>query len=398
MPRGIPDHPGGIPDHPGGIPDHPGGIPDHPAAFPTAPPAPTRHPRPTLRYAGDPLLDALLRIAATPDGAWPLALARRELGAAFDAMLAEGVLRTETSWEHPCDDDHLDCPRRVQDDPDRVDLVRAVCGAVPPRCEPLVLLRADARIVKLIPEGLGAWLGRLVGVERPSKLPPGTRGAFAVGMMSTKLHVALTTGPADEVAELVAALAATNRSWLVLTTRPTVPGREGVATATLADVLRDDEGVVRASLPRPAPKPMLTDVRQAAPVVRGASSWEDVRISLHDGHTVLVRIGRGVQRLSYLDLGMANPRSREPSLQFSLLTALCKTGGVMSWKNEGASSTMKNRVSRLREDLRRAFGLGGDPFFPYEVGLGYRTRFVARVEGEAGVVTRRAVDEDDEEL
>ena len=97
-----------------------------------------------------------------------------------------------------------------------------------------------------------------------------------------------------------------------------------------------------------------------------------------DGHTVSFRAhGKGTRR-TYLDLGMASAKSREPTKSWELLLVLCEGGGTFRWKDLGSHAVVKQRVVTLRKELRALFGLEDDPFEPFDMRDGWKARFVAR--------------------
>jgi hypothetical protein len=100
---------------------------------------------------------------------------------------------------------------------------------------------------------------------------------------------------------------------------------------------------------------------------------------------------RGVhKRLSYVDLGMASEKNREPTRAWELLMAVCEGGGTLRWHGDAAA--VKRQVSTLRAQLKEAFGLEDDPFAPYTKG-GWRSQFAAHasVDEERGEISPPAL-------
>jgi hypothetical protein len=97
----------------------------------------------------------------------------------------------------------------------------------------------------------------------------------------------------------------------------------------------------------------------------GATRWEDVRITVVDGHTLRIGCGDVVIRRTYLDLGLFAENSREPTKKWDILCALCAGHGTFRWRDFGEFGAVKQAVSVLRNKLKEAFGLDEDPFHPW---------------------------------
>ncbi len=111
----------------------------------------------------------------------------------------------------------------------------------------------------------------------------------------------------------------------------------------------------------------------------GVSRWNEVTISRVDERTVrIVVAGAKSYRRTHVDLGMAHAQTREATRVWELLLAFCEGYGYLQTRRFGGVQATKKLVSRLRSDLRTAFGLAGDPFHPWRRSEGWRTRFVAK--------------------
>ena len=107
--------------------------------------------------------------------------------------------------------------------------------------------------------------------------------------------------------------------------------------------------------------------------------WDDVCFGAMDEHTLRVRIGGKVARLSCVDLGMAMVKSGRPKRAFILLVAFVDGGGVFKGRGMGTTGVVTRLVSTLRADLKRIFALEDEPIAEYAK-VGWVARF--RVERE----------------
>src|SRR5262249_8044203 len=99
-------------------------------------------------------------------------------------------------------------------------------------------------------------------------------------------------------------------------------------------------------------------------------------LSLADGLTLRVRVGKEVVRRSYIDVGMAHRRTRNARDTWKLLVAVCHGYGTFAWKDFGSYDTAKVLVSATSKALRAALALGDLPFEPIKP-AGWRSKFRA---------------------
>ena len=71
------------------------------------------------------------------------------------------------------------------------------------------------------------------------------------------------------------------------------------------------------------------------PTPAGAT-WGQVKLRLVDGHTVSVAVGAAHGVFNYAQLGMANRKSGNPSVQWELLRLFAQGSGVLTWRSPGA--------------------------------------------------------------
>lgn len=161
-----------------------------------------------------------------------------------------------------------------------------------------------------------------------------------------------------------------------------------VAIEVLEEALGVRDGhLVRASAWAPPAlglEPSGARAQPVAPVAAkaaqfpGLERWNQLRIAYVNERTVRVDVPGRSQRRTYLDLGLAHPRSREPTRTWEMLVAFCEAHGQFQGKRFGSPDATKKLISRLGQELRALFGLTGSPFHPYRRNAGWKTRFDAR--------------------
>jgi hypothetical protein len=109
----------------------------------------------------------------------------------------------------------------------------------------------------------------------------------------------------------------------------------------------------------------------------GATSWERIRITVVDGHTVRIGCGGTAIRRTYRDLGLHAENSREPTRKWRLLLAICAAHG--RYRGTRAERRAESQaIYVLRGKLKAAFGLAEDPFGAWDDG--WRAKFWASSE------------------
>ncbi len=125
-------------------------------------------------------------------------------------------------------------------------------------------------------------------------------------------------------------------------------------------------GSAAAERPAPAREPSLA-------ALLGATSWEEIRITVVDGFTVRIGCRRRAVLRTYQDLGLYGGHTRGPTRKWELLVAICEGHGTFAWRDFGTFHAASQAVSVLRRQLRDAFGIAGDPFFGWDGG--WKARF-----------------------
>ena len=130
------------------------------------------------------------------------------------------------------------------------------------------------------------------------------------------------------------------------------------------------------ALTEPSPEPRPTDEPHLAffQTPPGAA-WKELTMRFLDGHTVSVE-ARGVTGVfNYTQMGMVDPRSGDPTVQWELLRDFADDHGALYWGSGAARRRLRKRREKLARRLRAFFRIGGDPFRLTDDRRGWRTRF-----------------------
>ena len=98
-------------------------------------------------------------------------------------------------------------------------------------------------------------------------------------------------------------------------------------------------------------------------------------IRFTDGHTVSVQAKAERRVCNYTQMGMANRKNGEPTVQWDLLRGFAEEGGVIAWDSSRAHRRNQKRREILARNLRDFFHIEGDPFRLTEDGKGWEARF-----------------------
>jgi hypothetical protein len=309
---------------------------------------------------------------------------------AFDILRAAGVLEPAGPGDRfPCPGFGNACPRTIVETPhSKRSPFRAVCSDASPACAYEFLTEQQIQTHALNRRAWVALLRRLFGLEGAIAYD-GNHG-HGVWQIGTRGNADLFLARKPEALALWPFLTA--RESLAQRTVILVPTRRGIEAALgqrfahgkhvelafleQSLVLRDGNiGVVASPFgPATTPEPTCTTGLVRLPAGTG---WRDVRFYRVDGHTLSVRAGDFHRRVSYVDLGMASTKNREPTKQWNLLLALCERRGEMPRTPQADADAVKKQVSLLRTQLRRTLGIQDNPFEPYEPRRGWRPKFSA---------------------
>ena len=106
------------------------------------------------------------------------------------------------------------------------------------------------------------------------------------------------------------------------------------------------------------------------------ASWGDVSIRFKDGHTVSVKVKTAGGVFNYTQMGMANKKNGNPTVQWELLKVFADERGVLDWSSNKAHRRNQKRRELLAADLRDFFRIEGDPFRLTDDGKGWQALFL----------------------
>jgi hypothetical protein len=132
---------------------------------------------------------------------------------------------------------------------------------------------------------------------------------------------------------------------------------------------------VQPSLPKDESQ-LEASISEGASTGKAGIYWENINISFLSDERVQVEVGRQVETRNYVEMGFEDKRSGKPNQAWGLLRALAVAGGVIpnAARNSKDFIAMMKRIERMRETLRRHFGISSDPI-PLDANQGYCCRF-----------------------
>ena len=105
------------------------------------------------------------------------------------------------------------------------------------------------------------------------------------------------------------------------------------------------------------------------------TTWSDVSIRFKDGYTVSVKAKAAAGVFNYTQMGMANKKNGDPTVQWDLLHDFADAHGVFDWSNPHAHRRNQKRREILAAHLQAFFRIDGDPFRLTADGQGWEARF-----------------------
>jgi hypothetical protein len=106
------------------------------------------------------------------------------------------------------------------------------------------------------------------------------------------------------------------------------------------------------------------------------ATWRDVSIRFKDGHTVSVKAKTAGGVFNYTQMGMANKKNGDPTVQWDLLKTFAEERGVLDWTSNKADRKNQKRRELLAANLRDFFRIEGDPFRLTDDGKGWQALFL----------------------
>ena len=100
------------------------------------------------------------------------------------------------------------------------------------------------------------------------------------------------------------------------------------------------------------------------------------RRSARDGHTVSIKAKTAGGVFNYTQMGMANKKNGNPTVQWELLKVFADERGVLDWSSNKAHRRNQKRRELLAANLRDFFRIEGDPFRLTDDGKGWQALFL----------------------
>lgn len=107
------------------------------------------------------------------------------------------------------------------------------------------------------------------------------------------------------------------------------------------------------------------------------TAWDQVELKIVNDYTVEITAGGQRYNKEYAEIGLSG-RGKGPSMKWELLKTLAQKNGMLQTDCllVDGRKDLKKRISQLRKDLKNIFpNINDDPFEPWQVVNGYRTRF-----------------------
>jgi len=106
------------------------------------------------------------------------------------------------------------------------------------------------------------------------------------------------------------------------------------------------------------------------------ATWGNVSIRFKDGHTISIKVKSAGGVFNYTQMGMANKKNGDPTVQWELLRTFSDEHGVLDWSSNKADRRNQKRRENLAANLRDFFRIEGDPFRLTDDGKGWQALFL----------------------
>jgi len=274
----------------------------------------------------------------------------------------------------------------VHDSEDIVAVCRCERG-----CETFSLQRSDIVVYELNRRALDASLAKVFGLFEETDSAIDLPGTTRIGVYSPyagyrfSVYLTIQMEPDDFNRILDGLLSRNDNPFILLA--PTRNHCTSMAEKRLAakgsifvplsenvsrqfQLLRSMDDIF-ANLPRPEEN----DARLFFPTPPDAI-WENVSIRFKDGHTVSIKVKSVGGVFNYTQMGMANKKNGDPTLQWKLLETFAEERGTLDWSSDKADRKNQKRRELLAANLREFFRIEGDAFKMTKDGKGWQARFL----------------------
>lgn len=147
----------------------------------------------------------------------------------------------------------------------------------------------------------------------------------------------------------------------------------------LPEDLKHIKNMMKSDIPlgvvRPCGHGKGTVVRLSIPK---GTKWREVAIVFVTMHEVSIEVRGRAETRSYVEMGMADSRTKRPNKQWTLLQDFAREEGIVGWHSTRACRANKHRKQRLASTLREFFGIEGEPFELTADRKGWKARFQIR--------------------
>ena len=283
----------------------------------------------------------------------------------------------------------------VHDSEDIVAVCRCERG-----CETFALQRSDIVVYELDRPALDTALAKVFGLIEETDAGTDLPGTTRIGVYSPyagyrfPVYLAIQIEP-DDFNEALDGLLGRNGTPFILLS-PTRELYSAKAEKRLTDkrsgfvplsesVAIGDKRQLRLLRPLDEILAQFRGVNLPPPKEDGASaffptppdaSWGDVSIRFKDGHTVSVKAKTAGGVFNYTQMGMANKKNGNPTVQWELLKTFADERGILDWSSNKAHRHNQKRRELLAANLRDFFRIEGDPFRLTDDGKGWQARFI----------------------
>jgi hypothetical protein len=330
--------------------------------------------------------------ATTDRREWFLRL-KDDWPAAESYLTRVGRLAKEIACPSPGGDG---CPRKVVQHADG--RFRAVCGNKPAECDPVDLTREEITCLTLDRRKLAATVGTMLNATPES----GARKGGAVMLVGSHAVVAsvgipivlMIPGPMAEVSmenltelDVPAAMVMPTPSSIPHQLKTALKSR-GHAVLALSEISGVD-GQYRLTGLQPA-ETLLSPLREKLLasqtstasgriwVLPADTRWEDLTFEFTAEEVVNVRFCQETRRFEPEQFGMKSKKNGRPTLAWTVLQSLARQAGTLTWKDAKPSIQIKKQKQLLSNQLRKAFGILGDPITWHAPQRAYQSRFAIR--------------------
>jgi len=341
-----------------------------------------------------PALEALPGLAAITQE-W-----KDRLGEDFGAGRELLRLTNRRAEAYPCPSPGgVGCPRRIVDHGNGRFV--AVCNDHPKRCDRLVLTRQDIAVHELDARRLCVPIAMAFGVDPAFDEIAGLRHTYRVGdyhpVAGKRFPIYLTIQTDRASLRDVAArlCAVTEVAFILLIPTPQfidvamtdLLARRKARIVALTDLFEKDGSGRPAA--NNAARALLAEfhetvmpARKAGPLARfptpPGTKWEDIVLEFRAEEVIIANCMGITRRVEPEDMGMKSAKNGRPTLQWTTLQAMARSGGRLECRDPKAYDRIKSHKYQLSKKLRAFFQIEDDPIVWDPAESNWKARFTIR--------------------